>query len=888
MKSYLRSILGQARSSSALRASSFVLATAAGLATSLGGADAHAYDCNAPTATLCRDRNFLLACDTATVRNYCDDILDADLRAPASDSVPLYRPAAPKTLSNLVSGEERAFLYVTPTRTSFEQLMDAMGHTWVKEERKARDAAWSLPKTVALIAQTWRRNPAWDDAANPAPILSCDEFVYERFYTYERFLDAAYRCQQDPWCIADMASKRFLANDVAPGAMGGLRDLRTRWGAVHPDGHQVEQLTNTVIPASVFHTEAAVGFLPDSVIDVLDLYPAPAYHSLTEVRDRMFHLRKKYVIGNNPFGAGQVHYDTEIDWHVGMTSSIKQLGISKAEREDIRARQAELARAIKEFMQLYHEEVMNGGAQTLPSHTDDPPLDGVTERLFINAIGSKPKDTEWKLYNAGTNYLSPKRESVHSMVTGVYTGTSSNVADAFQFTSGDLGYTVAEAFTYFPPVVKPGNPRRLQCLGETQILSTSWAKIADRACKVTNLILTEWEKSITTGDRGCLTKDFEGCDWAPEDFTERFAKKQFLMKERESELKRCDKLTNNFSFADSYAPPGGGMTFGQAKGSGLSMAVFLNNEEAARESTLEGVPRRDSTGRSFGETYTSAELIGDKSNFAAGYNTSVSWTADVIKNSSGQICRMNASATGDLDVYAHIFGFYQELLDAHGEASVIDGDGHVNAYVRVAGVNVFPEVDNDYDFVNGVEIEHLNENEQRTYDGFRKWFTAGPIPVEVGARAEVFYGAKFTTTLKAPESCIANQTNTELAKLLQAESAFTPFVNVNGIAYLTAGIPSVLSVGIDGTLNLIKAALPVRGKVQVGIIPDYHGQPNVAAITFDSSANLELSTLSGSVDLTFEALGFPVKVNMFKWDGVSGTVPLLKSPEAIVPLYAIP
>jgi hypothetical protein len=863
---------------------------------------------NNPSVAQCRNTAFLNQCDNARVREVCGPILEADLKNGATDEAELYQPNRPKLKSYLVNGRVRPYEFVKPARTFAEQLAESLSPSWSKEERYAREKAWALPRTTAQNATTWRREPLWDGIFSPTASNTCEEYVYERFYTYQRFLDASYRCEQDSWCIANLVDERFLPDGVGANWPGGIRDIRSLWGTKVPA--QVEQITTSVLPKNAFTTEAAVGFLPNAVIDAFPEYA----NQLRGKRDWMYQKRNHFGIGvtGSQFSEKFVN---ELDWHVTMKNRVKAANISEAERRQLMLRRDELSQSIKKFAQRWNATIVGGSQQSPPIpiyHSKEIPLDGVADRLLLNQLGSNFEDTLAATDEWGGNLFAIPRDKAQLLATahphlGTQTAAfpnafqSENVAHP-ELSEADIGGAVAAAFAQYPPMRKAGSAvPQLRCASEAGtsfwVPANDTEALADQACKVSNLLLAEWARDVVQGDRGCLSSNFAGCDWTPEEFAERFAERQFLMPERQAELKRCEKYTLDFKTPDSFIPrddtgmPVGNVTFGDARRDGAKMVTLLDNAEFAINSLLKRVPRRNALLPKFGESLSSTELIGDKKLFAAGYSAAMGWTADLVTNAAGGYCRMNAGVNGDVDVNVYVFNNNVSLLDAHALAAITNepgqpSEGHAEAYVKVLGVHMFNEV-NETINLNGVVNDFWDERETKKVPAFSMVFAAGPVPVVIEAGVGFFYGAKLSTRLNSPDNCVADQSNTSLAALLDTETVFTPYTGVDGYASLQAGIPAVLEVEISAHLNLIKVSLPVYGRVRTGIAANAGGYSNIAAVTFDAGADLELSTLSGYVDLTFTAFVVPVEMTMFEWDGLSTQVPLVKSPQVVIPVLML-
>jgi hypothetical protein len=146
---------------------------------------------------------------------------------------------------------------------------------------------------------------------------------------------------------------------------------------------------------------------------------------------------------------------------------------------------------------------------------------------------------------------------------------------------------------------------------------------------------------------------------------------------------------------------------------------------------------------------------------------------------------------------------------------------------------------------------------------------AGPVPITGAAWGSLNYGMNFQfEAVSQSKTCDIDDLEFGM------NTTFEPWLSVNGHAQVGIGIAGFASAGIRGMLNLVRVALPVH--VDLVIAVKNIAQQAQPTFMFDVSMDLTLATLSGSISLYVELLGFEEELEIFRWNGIGPTtIPLI-------------
>lgn len=198
---------------------------------------------------------------------------------------------------------------------------------------------------------------------------------------------------------------------------------------------------------------------------------------------------------------------------------------------------------------------------------------------------------------------------------------------------------------------------------------------------------------------------------------------------------------------------------------------------------------------------------------------------------------MHGSASGGAD--ATVFGLEVDILYARGYAELDDSQFDADITLSVLG--------SDVNLV-GASTSEINLYEvEMTFIDTSMTMWAGPVPLTVGGEVTGVLG--INGSIDASDGI---------------ELGVTPYANLSAGASVGVGM-ACASAGVRGELELITAELPS------GIDFSEAG----CGIQADVYSDLELSTLSGTVELYADACGVEWSHELVSWNGITETIPLL-------------
>lgn len=193
----------------------------------------------APTAALCTNPCWAKVCTAnPIVAGQCKAHVSSAFRGSAAQAPLTKQLVAPPSFSK--AGERLA----TKRRTFDRSAVGATGHagTLAGDQVGGRSAYVARPtatpaRTAAVTAKQLREalRTGWE--ANGNAVASCDEYVYEKFYTYGRFLDEVAKVGGDPRQVFTLAYSPALRLSTRPNVRTRAdTEARDVSGAVVPFG----------------------------------------------------------------------------------------------------------------------------------------------------------------------------------------------------------------------------------------------------------------------------------------------------------------------------------------------------------------------------------------------------------------------------------------------------------------------------------------------------------------------------------------------------------------------------------------------------------------------------------------------------------------------------
>ncbi|HEY6558732.1 MAG TPA: hypothetical protein VI072_15720 [Polyangiaceae bacterium] len=401
--------------------------------------------------------------------------------------------------------------------------------------------------------------------------------------------------------------------------------------------------------------------------------------------------------------------------------------------------------------------------------------------------------------------------------------------------------------------------------------------------------------------RGCLDSGLTPCDWSPMSFA-RDAHASFAAAQ-EAAYDSCVEIVEGVAVGSDQPPTDGFLpnllgrtyTFVPAN-SEYACAVYVPEELTAQE--LEDLPQQvehcreqqlkqeeleakeelaansplydDVTGEWLnpGMIKEGGEDMGNKY-FGLDYGYKFGWELDM---SSG-VCGMQAWAGAEFDAGATVFKKHFTMVDFEASLDTADSDDDdkvIDIHGEIFGKSMFDDI-----VVEQGDIEPLLEwsrtrevSESKDATLIEQRFVIVVVPVRLSAGIAGRIGAELGINAE-----LAGFTDGTCPRIAVG-GLVKPFIGID--AFVEAGIDIfIASAGIRGDLTIIEAGLPFEPKVSVtlagGEVEGNDIQPVNLTLDVDTSLKLELSTLSGKLSAFAAAGPCPLcvkgKWTIVEWNG---------------------
>lgn len=737
-------------------------------------------------------------------------------------------------------------------------------------------------------SSSYVRAPAW---IGTPEVNSCAEYVYEKYYDYMRFIDAANSCKDDAGCVVDMAyfelpfdgQMHTPSPNITSRPMSGRSTQRVPLPPI--------PLTKGVVPKNAFYN--GVILLPPILRDQIRAVYPDWGAMLDNVAGRAYAGSNYYRWGDaDHSGPAPVKtFTNEFAYHKAMRELTRNIPVPEATANLHRVHEFE--EKLASFISEAYCHGLSGAANCieLPKIKKNALLEmvggdpWVRNRIFGNetllgqALTFGLQGKAVRLDGAGTAVLS--LESVLDVgmpqlpggeiggiggidTTSYVIGTQvpppneDPVLDpspvwntAGHFLANDL---VTEWANQPPTLDTSSGKPRLNCAVEAE---TSAYRLL--ACEATNALLDE----IGRDNPGCLDTNYKGCDWHPSMFDDRFHKTQQYMAERVHDYNQCTRWTlNNFL---TVVPADKNDNFEQVE-------KFIEQRIAAFDAFK--APRRMNGDKveSWGQSESDSITLGDKNTYGGGYSYLVGWSSTPIrKNNAPGICRMEFAADAQFGSWATAFGSDIRIIDAVANVHVNEGDSGDATFTR--SLKVF-----DQEFlVDGpstVHINHASSAADKEVD--KRWGVSKTIilpygfSITIGGGIEVAAGVAFSASAATPK--VDEQTCANGPQPFSAEAVLTPHARASAYLTATGGWMGIVEAGTEAELDILSGSLPVTAKAFVTPPATPQDHPK---LRFELSGNLTLTTLSGHVDACGCFVGACECTEVVSWPGENlGTIEL--------------
>jgi len=300
----------------------------------------------------------------------------------------------------------------------------------------------------------------------------------------------------------------------------------------------------------------------------------------------------------------------------------------------------------------------------------------------------------------------------------------------------------------------------------------------------------------------------------------------------------------------------------------------------------------------FGEERTNAEtwgndLFGVGYSFEAGWEIPIEWEAVNKGNSPYDVCDIGAGAHGGFEAYAYAFGSDKfDVLDADLASGINDAEdmpvpgadqSRLNQYMAHSAFDLDFAVAGDSLYSHDDSLPSSGFSAQPA-QGSNSWtlfnipfqitFVTVDISVGIGYSYEI---DAHVTPYDRPDVCHPGHDKppkggwdppNPLHPAISLTAGIDAQGELDGIIDASASLAGLVGIGVECDITLLGIGLPANATATV----------NPSQLSLDSSLNMSLSTLNGSLSVYAEALFFKLfDITIISWDGFDTRVPLFNA-----------
>lgn len=806
--------------------------------------------CPTPTKDQCKDSKYLLSdCGQQHLADCKSDILARAKKDPARAKAPATKVMKPNGYDipgDVLDGTLRRS-YDKPKKG---RSIEVAGKSVLARSGLTKAPGLALTYDAAAIAH---RNPDWD--ANGETIKSCEEYAYEQLYDGMRYIDSVGACAGDYDCEARIA---FL--DKTPGI--ARRTLKRKDGAKLATQLWVSTSGNKFPKNEMFMAPASIAYAVDPVSDGKKGADGRYRWKRTAEMDELNAILDK----------GSEFYSYGCSGKCNKRQFKDEWGF----HEQLRARNplsdaefAEYERRKAEYRELYDAWAASAAAGRYKI------LGGDRKAKATDLVG---RVTPLDMVSDPVERIDTMREQIQVIEAdqGKLKGSKLDVPNAANAPAPQG--SLAPAGVLAAPVAKrPTATKTGPRVTISRCSPLHWTEagldpeIMDFAgggpasCRMADFLKAELARK-KAGQKSCLDLGDDDCDWSPTTFHGRFVSSFPYGEELQGFEDECFQWTGgtidvkNLKAAEKYIAD-------MKKLVGEALAVVGGYRES--QLTVE-----DKKVYELGGKWVDSESHGDKDWFAAGYDYDIGWHIEPEDLTNDKLlCDFNGKAHGAFGVDAWLIGSSKSVVDGSMYLTANEGNSGkatLSANLTLLGAQLL-SVPKDT-FSTAWVPEDESDMSVQIPGGAKPsfQFMAGPIPITGSVWGSLLYGVAASADAKLHSStskCDAKNVKFTLSGTL------SPILMLSGYAQVGVGVTGLVSAGIRGTLNLVTLSTPFTTKLAAKSMT-VDGNPQ-AAVAFDASLDLVLSTLSGSISLYIEFFFASEEWNLFKWSGVSDQIALI-------------
>jgi hypothetical protein len=374
---------------------------------------------------------------------------------------------------------------------------------------------------------------------------------------------------------------------------------------------------------------------------------------------------------------------------------------------------------------------------------------------------------------------------------------------------------------------------------------------------------------------GCLvTNGPTACDLSPHQLVDEVH--AAIDAQREPDHQACMKITGNHFGAGSFLD---NVNRGGLAGFGIPAGDYAANTGSLK-GLLDTVGQRVNAVQLPIDPATGKYTLGDEKSdyqswgsdwFGADYSYDAAWHVTDLA-APNLICNANLHLKSLLTVNGTILSNNVGVVDF---AALVDTAGtnssnntvRAQTHFKLLGSDVYSPVDQTTPLDFSIALGGIDSGEKNIWSSPPIVIPIGPIDVNITGGIAGGVGVDGSLTGGLGRNC-----NPDVNTInLQANSSLQPFAHLEGFAQAALGVPSVLEVGVRGSVTLVRAGLPFNAGLQMAL----NGNGAVT-LTGTSSLSLDLTTFGGNIAVFLDSLFGSTEKELISWKGLEMTQKLFE------------
>ena len=365
-------------------------------------------------------------------------------------------------------------------------------------------------------------------------------------------------------------------------------------------------------------------------------------------------------------------------------------------------------------------------------------------------------------------------------------------------------------------------------------------------------------------EEGCLDQfDATACDLSPHQLVDEIH--EAVDAQREPDYQRCVQLTGNQFGSGSFVANvsnGGLASVGIYGADWASSTSLFNLMLSLVQRHVSGIdlPVDPKTGKyTLGDEKSDHQSWGSQY-FGADYSYDAAWHVTDLA-APDQICNANLHMNASLSVNGSILTKSIPVVDFMAavdtaETTTSDNSIREQSHFKLLGSDVYTPLDQTQPLNFDIALGGVGTGDKTIWESPPLVIPIGPIDIFVSGGISGGVGVDGGLSGGLSRDCSANTIG------MSANSNLQPYAHLEGFAQAALGVPSVLEVGVRGSVTLLRASLPLNAGLKMAL--DGSGQVTLSG---GSSLYLDLTTFGGQISVFLDSLLGSTEKELISWKG---------------------